>query len=140
MAPVLVFQASLVKRPRRTCKSRWKTRDERTGRPIQLSVLSLVYLHPLPCPHHRSTTICAPILHFHSPIPLPLWLSASEMRTLNSASTSCRSICFLLQQIPLQGWVAMGVVCKQGPKKRPQTRAGNSLPLHKMSEKVLIHL
>lgn len=117
MTPVLVFQDSLVKRPRRTCKSRWKTRDGRTARPIQLSVLSLVYLHPLLCPHHRSYTLCAPILHFHSPIPLPLWLSPGEMRTLNSASTSCWSSCFLLQQFALQGWIVMGVMCKQGQKK-----------------------
>lgn len=52
---------------------------------------------PLLCPLHHSSTICAPILHFHSPILLPLRLSPSRMRTLNPASTSRRSICFLKQ-------------------------------------------
>lgn len=48
MTPVLVFQDSLVKRPRRTCKSRWKTRDGRTGGPH--SAASVVPGLPPPAP------------------------------------------------------------------------------------------
>lgn len=55
-----------------------KTRDGRTGRPAQLSALSLVSLHAPPLlafPPDHSSAICAPISHFHSPIPLPFSLS-----------------------------------------------------------------
>lgn len=48
MAPVLVFQDSLVKRPQRTCKSRWKTRAGRTGR--LHSAVSVVPALPPPAP------------------------------------------------------------------------------------------
>lgn len=105
--------------PSRTCKSRRKTRDGRTGRPARLSASSLVYLHlPPPSP-------CLPItaLPFVFPSVIFIAPSLSPSLPLNARWGHCTpplpdtraSASFCHRSSP-ESLVLTGVLCELGQR------------------------
>lgn len=72
-------------RPQQVSRRGLANQDRERGMGGQVGPLSchcgplstLTASHPLLCPPDHSSAICAPIIHFHSPIPLSLLLSQS---------------------------------------------------------------